>query len=213
MKIFCCVFALCLLRFAGAFAQADTNTYMVKYSRDFRFTDGIYMSFDEFKNNSPSIKDYELIENKNSREEGHYKLKYIVADSTGKNKTKVVRKCFGFSHKGILYFNNRNSGYYRMFIIGALSHILSYYRQDIGFGGYSAGLPVLYGSVHYFTEVLLDFETGEKFMFSYENFTDFLKTHDEEMLAELEGSKNKRELTHKFLLKYNEKHPIYFPIK
>jgi hypothetical protein len=56
-------------------------------------------------------------------------------------------------------------------------------------------------------------ETGATFLFTYRNFKDFLKQNDEELLAELEKTKNKRDMIHHFLLKYNEKHPVYFPEK
>ncbi|MEI6854242.1 MAG: hypothetical protein WCL06_15445, partial [Bacteroidota bacterium] len=62
-------------------------------------------------------------------------------------------------------------------------------------------------------EYVLDFQTGETFVFTYRNFKDFLKTHDEELLKELEKTKNKRDMIHHFLLKYNERHPVYFPAK
>jgi hypothetical protein len=213
MKNIFCVFALCLSGFAGAFAQTDTNTYMAKYSHDFRFEDGIYMSFDEFRNNAPSILEYEFTENKNSREKGNYTIRYVDTDSTGKTKTKAARRCFGFSRKGVFYFNNGSSGYYRMFIIGALSHILWYSKYTSLYGNYAESGLMIGSTIHEFKEYLLDFETGEKFKFTYKNFKDFLKSHDEELLKELEKTKNKRDMIHHFLLKYNEKHPIYFPTR
>ncbi len=107
--------------------------------------------------------------------------------------------------------NNGVSGYFRMFLIGALSHYLWYNRATSGVGNLLAGSNYLKSTIHVFKEFVLDFETGETFLFTYRNFKDYLKTHDAELLKELEASKNKRDMIHHFLLKYNEKHPIYFP--
>jgi hypothetical protein len=213
MKIFYFFIFVCLLPFSRIFCQPEADIKLVKYTHDFRFTDGIFMSFEEFKNNAPSIRKFEYIENKNSREKGNYTIRYIDTDSTGNSKTRAARRCFGFSRNGVFYFNNGSSGYYRMFIIGALSHILWYTKYTSLYGDYAADGLMIASTVHEFKEYLLDFETGEKFKFTYKKFKDFLKTHDEELLNELEKSKNKREMIHYFLLKYNEKHPIYIPLR
>jgi len=211
MKNLLGLFVLTLFFAQGLFAQVDSSVSMVNYTHDFRFTDGIFMTFDEFKNNAPSIKEYQLIEEKNSYEKGDFKLRITLSDSAGKTRTRIVHKCFGFSRNGVLYFNNGSSGYYRMFIIGALSHILWYAKYSSGAGDLSPGGIYVSSTIHDFKEYLLDFETGKKFLFNYDNFSDFLKAHDEALYKELVNSKKKKTMIHYFLLKYNEKHPIYFP--
>jgi hypothetical protein len=213
MKNFFCVFALCVLCVSAAFTQSDTNRIMIKYSRDFKFADGIFMTFNEFKNNAPSIKKFEIIKDKNSTVESDITLRFTQTDSLGKATNMIVLSCFGFSKNGVLYFSDGNYGYYRMFIVGALSHYMAYQHNTRYYDDYYSNPSAISFTANDITEYILDFETGAKIVFTYRNFKDFLKTHDEELLMELEKSKNKRDMIHHFLLKYNEKHPVYFPYK
>ncbi len=213
MKNLFCVLAICFLFAVGVFAQTDTSRTMVKYTRDFTFEDGIFMNFTEFKNNAPSVKNFEIIKDKNSFDDGNITLKYTVTDTSGKTGKQRERSCFGFSKNGVLYFSDGNDGFYRMFIVGALSHFMQYQRSNRYVDDYYGDPSMLTWSANDLREYVLDMETGATFLFTFRNFKDFLKTHDEELLKELEKTKNKRDMIHHFLLKYNERHPIYFPIK
>jgi hypothetical protein len=211
MKNFYFVFIICLLPVAGLFGQTESDINLVKYSHDFRFTDGIFMSFEEFKNNAPSIRKFEVIKNNYSYDESYMVLKAMQTDSLGNAKNKTVINCFGFAKNGVLYFSEGDNSYFRMFIVGALSHFLHYPQIKLFGDNYYVNSLTATKSVSDLRVYLLDFETGDSFIFNYPNFKDFLKTHDAELLNELEHSKNKRDMIHHFLLKYNEKHPIYFP--
>lgn len=207
-----CILVFSLSCALGAFAQTDTSRNMVKYTKDFKFKDGIFMNFDEFKNNAPSVTRFELVKDKSSGSDADIYLKYNRPDTSGNKKKKESEQCFGFSKNGVLYFSNGNNGFYRMFIVGALSHFLLTEISnavDYGYYGYTASINM---STPVTTESVLNFETGIYFDFTYRNFKDFLKQHDQDLLAELEKSKNKKDMIHYFLLKYNEKHPIYFPV-
>jgi hypothetical protein len=213
MKHLSAIFVFCLLCATGAWAQVDSSRAMVKYTQDFKFQDGIFMNFDEFKNNAPSITQFEVVKDKNSGDGTYIYLKYSVQDTSGSKKKMTNKTCFGFSKNGVLYFSDGNNGFYRMFIVGALSHFIQYqpiYGSMDNFYGNTTGLNF---SGNELREYLLDFQTGETFVFVYRNFRDFLKSHDEELLKELEKTKNKRDMIHHFLLKYNERHPVYFPAK
>jgi hypothetical protein len=170
MKIFYCVFALCLLSFAGAFAQTDTNTYMVKYSHDFKFSDGIYMSFDEFKNNAPSIKKFEVYKDKNNADESYIILKSTKTDSLGETTNMVVQNCYGFSKNGVLYFSNGIYGFNRLFIMGALSLLLDDLQTKVNLDEIYADPSTLNILPTEISEMFLDLETGEIFLFGYRNF-------------------------------------------
>ena len=193
------------------YPQPDSSSSLIKYTRNYKFTDGIYMNFSEFKYNHPSITKFEANEDKNSNEIGIYTLRTNQEDTTGKISDKTIQNCFGFSKKGILYLNNGNYGFYRMFIIGALSHYIASERDDYPNNYYYGSGAMVTVPTSHSSEFVLDFETGNTFAFTYKNFRDFLKTHDPELFTELEKTKQKRSMIHYFLLKYNEKHPIYFP--
>lgn len=197
----------------STFLYAQDESTMVKYSRDFKFNDGIYQTFKEFKDNKPSLQVFEVVKDNLYGEEGSMKLKYPCPDSIGSKKNCVIDDCFGYSKNGILYMYQGYSGYYyRMFLVGALSHYIAFNKNRLG-DMYFSNEPIAYvGSSNDYSEFLLDFETGETFHFNYKDFCDFLKAHDEELYQELEKTKQKRKMIHHFLLKYNEKHPIYFPV-
>lgn len=204
---------LILWAVASLRAQTDSTRKMVKYVRGFKFTDGIYLNFNEFKNNSPSVVKCEIIENKDAMMNGSFVLKSYEPDSNGKISNKQISNAFGFCKNGVIYFGNESNGYFRMFIVGALSHFIALQQStaaDDMYYGYPAFISV---SGNDASEYLLDFETGETFLFNYKNFRDFLQKHDTILYNELESLKNKREMIHHYLLKYNEKHPIYFPVR
>lgn len=206
------ILKIILLLLISTGLSAQEEKVMVKYTRDFQFNEGIYLSFKDFKNNDPSLTEFALIKGKNYGEEGNIMLKYPCPDSIGSKKSCFIDECFGFYKNGALYFSQGYPGYfYRMFIVGALSHFISF--NTFGMPNmYIAAGPIAFGnSSNDFTEFLLDFETGKSFHFTYKEFSEFLKTHDTELYDELEKTKQKRKMIHHFLLKYNEKHPIYFP--
>lgn len=193
------------------FSQSDAQ--MIKYTRDFKFNDGIYQSFKEFKNNQPSLPEFYMAKDNNFIQEGNVILRYPCPDSIGSKKTCVIENCFGFSKNGILYFSQGYSGYYyRMFIVGALSHFIAFNKFGAPDLFVSFEPFVLSSGSNDYTEYLLDFETGKTFRFGYAEFAEFLESHDKELYEELQKTKQKRKMIHHFLLKYNEKHPIYFPI-
>ncbi len=205
------LYVFCLFSTPALFAQADSSALKVKYTRDFKFNEGIYATFAEFKDNAPSITIFTAQKENNNSGAETFVLKGTYIDSTGKQKTISIKKCFGFYKNGSLYFNQGDFSYYRMFIVGALSHFMMYkqgFHQD--FNSFDEPSSLVLNSDEY-TEYLLDFETGATFQFTYQNFRDFLKTHDVDLYQELENTKHKRDMIHHFLLMYNEKHGIYFP--
>lgn len=192
---------------------AQNDSAIVKYTRDFKLKDGIYQTFKEFKNNKPSLPEFEVIKDKIYGEDGSIILRYPCPDSIGSKKTCEVDECFGFCKNGVLYLSQGYSGYYyRMFIVGALSHFIAFNRYGMP-DMYLSPEPLAYvGTTNDYSEFLLDFETGNTIHFNYKDFSDFLKAHDEELYQELQKTKQKRKMIHHFLLKYNERHPIYFPV-
>jgi len=199
--------------FMPAILHAQNDSALVKYTRDFKLKDGIYQTFKEFKNNKPSLPEFEVIKDKIYGEDGSIILRYPCPDSIGSKKTCEIEDCFGFCKNGVLYLSQGYSGYfYRMFIVGALSHFIAFNRYGMP-DMYLSPEPLAYvGTTNDYSEFLLDFETGNTIHFNYKDFSDFLKAHDEELYQELQKTKQKRKMIHHFLLKYNDRHPIYFPV-
>ena len=184
---------------------------MVQYSKDFHLNDGVYLTFAEFKYNAHQIRQFD-VSTKNANIDGvNSVLTYEKTDSTGKKSILEIRQCFGFCKNGIFYINAGNYGYYRIFILGALTHYVSYYRTSPEFVDFYAGSDISAWSGNDMREFVLDFETGESFLFTYKDFKKFLVDRDPELYKEMEHTQGKRKMIHRFLLKYNEKHPISFP--
>ncbi|HQI69347.1 MAG TPA: hypothetical protein PLT47_01250 [Bacteroidales bacterium] len=199
--------------FISTFLHAQSDTVMVKYTRDFKFNDGIFQTFQEFKNNKPSLPEFEVVKDKIYGEEGSVILRYPCPDSIGSKKTCVIDECFGYSKNGILYIYQGYPGYYyRMFMVGALSHFVAFDKYGMH-DMYFSPEPLAYvGTSNDYAEYLLDMETGETMHFNYKDFCKFLENHDSELFQELQNTRQKRKMIHHFLLKYNEKHPVYFPV-
>ncbi|MEI6122199.1 MAG: hypothetical protein WCQ95_01085 [Bacteroidota bacterium] len=207
-----CIFGIILWVFVmHAIGQTDTKGAMVKYSREFKFRDGIYATLGEWKRNSPEIVQFEALKEQGNRGIDNFVLKYTSPDSNGLMQTFYVKKCFAFVKNGVLYFSQGDYGYYRMFIVGALSHYMKYKRStNPQYSSFNDPGSMLWSTEEY-TEFLMDFKSGESFEFTFLNFREFLKQHDPELSVELEKAKNKRDMIHHYLLLYNEKHPIFFP--
>ena len=75
-------------------AQADT-TGRVRYSPDFRFRDGIYINFSEWKNNNPRISDYQDVKTNTFGAQDEIELYYSCKDTIGSSKSCIVKNCFG----------------------------------------------------------------------------------------------------------------------
>jgi len=213
-SLFSLVYHIIFLSFfipVAGYAQSDT--VMVKYTRDFKFNDGIFQTFQEFKNNKPSLPEFEVVKDKIYGEEGSIILRYPCPDSIGSKKTCVIDECFGYSRNGVLYIYQGYPGYYyRMFMVGALSHFVAFNKYGMH-DMYFSPEPLAYvGTSNDFAEYLLDLETGETIHFNYRDFCKFLESHDSELFQELQNTRQKRKMIHHFLLKYNEKHPVYFPV-
>jgi hypothetical protein len=199
----------------AVYAHAQNDSLgRVQYSPDFRFRDGVYISFDEWKNNHPRIKDFREYKTNTFGAQDEIELHYSCRDTAGVGKSCVVKSCFGFVRDGSFYISQGFNGYYfKVFIIGGLTHFLAF----TNFGNQEAYISSepngFMGSANDFREYVLDFNSGQSFQFTYKNFAVFLKENDTELYQKLMDAKNKRQMIHHYLLEYNKRHPVYFPAK
>ena len=181
-------------------AQQDT------VSSDFRFNEGIYLTFDEFKSNSPSIEKFTV----KTINGGTY-FEFPCEDSTGTVQTCTAENVWGYC-KGKNVFMHQGEGalYFRLQVIGALIH---FYAIDIMYVedyNYRYGYP--YSTTYRKkteSEKIMLWVDGSTFYFNYKNFASFLKSDDPELYDELQNSKKKRKMIYFFMLKYNKKHPVF----
>ncbi len=191
-----------------SFSQTDTAG-KIKYTSDFVFNDGIYKSFQEFKNDSPSVKKFNIKKVTPYSNPNNIRLEYVCPDSATTGHNCELTDVWGYTKNGSVYIAHDYYAYYfKLMVIGALCH----------FSGLSGTGSVIDanqmtlsndGESDY-QQYMLDFETGDVKLFNYKNFSAFLLSHDKDLYNELLKQKKKRKIIFKYLLKYNEKHPIWF---
>jgi hypothetical protein len=223
-----------MLLFLSLFAlpgQQDSANW-VKYSPDFKFREGLFLTFEQVRNNRPIAKSrivtsiaYDdpdffdrILENK--------KIYYF--NELGVKEEIASKSIWGYSRNGVLYIS-LNEGFYRITIVGNICHFvasLTTYNPNYGYP-YSYSYPYYgyynygYGPYQYYpgtsssTEMrqyLLDFKTGRVLDYNVES-VEVLLMADPELHDEFVSLRNKKKKQLKFLYirKFNERNPLYFP--
>ncbi len=204
------------------FAQENgSNKNSIKYTPAFKFTDGIFLNFQEVKDNNPIPKSQILTEiNYNSFDfyDKLFENEYItIYDNLGIKKEVDTRTIWGFSNKGIIYINI-NDEFNRIPVFGSISHFIAN-KTVIDYN------PYMYGNTHYYysdpynektvmMQYLLDFETGKIYDFTSGSVKKII-SKDLELYEEYTklSKRKQKKLMFLYVRKYNEKHPIYFPKK
>lgn len=210
-------------------AQADSGS-MVRYTPDFVFNDGIFLTFEQVKNNAPVPKS-RLITDVDYYDKDFFMQvlsgKYIYFyDFFGNRQEVKSSDIWGFSRDGILYIL-MDDEFFRITIIGRICHFVAtvtsydnryydpyyynpyYYDSYYRYGGY----PSTYAT-NETRQYLLDFDTGQVYDYDTDNLEVLLmkdpELHDE--YSQL-GNKKKKQLKFLYLRKFNEKNPLYLPVK
>jgi hypothetical protein len=213
----------------------------VKYTPDFKFSDGIYLNFDQVKANSPipkakllSSADYNDREffNKIFESENIY-----FYDEMGVRQSVSKNDIWGFARNGVLYVQIQGN-FNRITFVGNICHFVadittydtrynnyspygyydSYY-SPYSYGGYSPyGYYSPYNqetvSRNELKQYIFDFETGKVLEFNTRN-VELLIMKDPSVYDEyvqLPGRK-KKELMFVYIRKFNEKNPLFLPAK
>lgn len=196
------ILILLLSSFSGARSQTDS----AKVYPDFRFSDGIYLTFDDFKNNRPVYTNFEIKYRNGST------YLYIMCADSSRDYDCEVKQPWGYcQNSNVFIHQGYGDNYFRLQVIGALIHYfvieMQYYDPSFPdpFNPYSTSPNRRITN----RELVMEWETGRRFEFCYKNFKVFLGENDPEMLQQLESSKKKRKMIYYFMLQYNSKHPVY----
>lgn len=192
------------------FAQQDS----VKYTQGFKFHDGIYKTFEDFKNNNPSIKERAVI---SENPEAQFLLgnfatmeKISFYDSNGISHKLKRTEVWGYCSNGAIYVM-LNNNFHRIFKIGRIIHLTESHNTLL----YSNSAPV--SSINKpvrLIQYLIDYRTGEILSYTLDNFLLLLKA-DEQLYDEftlIKRKSRKQEQMFIYLNKFNERNPIYFII-
>jgi hypothetical protein len=202
----------------------DAPAGMVKYTPEFMFTDGIYLSFTQVRNNKPVPVTRVLSANDHNDPDFFTKLleekQISYFDDFGVQQTVSVDKIWGFSRNGVIYIRI-GSNYSRITVVGSICHFVAnittynsryydpYYYNPYYYR-YSA-TPATTSTTE-MRQFLLDFETGKVTDYDVQG-VEVLLMKDPELYDEFEALKNKKKKQMKFLYirKFNERNPLYIP--
>jgi hypothetical protein len=199
---------------SALFAQGDS----VLYTRDLKLKEGIYKSFSDFRNNTPIPKGsitnttrginapdfYVQLFNKNT---------VTYKDSSGAEQKLELKDIWGYCQEQSIFIGSREA--VRLPVIGSISHftrVETVYGPDMS-GGVAG--PVYTPPRQEINQYMLDMKTGNILLFSLGNFETMLENYDADLFKEFSALKKRKKKDMKFvyLRKYNEKHPLYFPVR
>jgi hypothetical protein len=216
---------------------------MVRYTPDFKFKDGIYLNFDQIRANSPIPKAKLLTSADYNDREFFNKVfssdRIYFYDEMGIRQEIRKSDVWGFSRNGVLYVQIQEN-FNRITFVGNICHFVAdvttydsrynnYYSpygyydpfySPYGFGSYSP-----YGSYYSpyrsvnttrneLKQYIIDFESGKVLEFNVDN-VELLLMKDPSIYDEYIrlSHKKKKALMFVYIRKFNEKNPLYLPVK
>ncbi|MCQ2252493.1 MAG: hypothetical protein MJZ61_03470 [Bacteroidales bacterium] len=214
---------LCLLAFAPiSNVLGQKFSHKELYDQDFAFTDGLYLTKDDFKNNKP-IEKSQINSNIDPTDLSYFEhlvenKRISLFDKVGNEITIESDKVFGFCNDGTVYINY-NGTFSRMGIIGSICHFLGtktiFHNATPYMGMYGYYRPVYHQPTtsqepqQYFYE----FDTGKILEYTSDSMEHLLQAdpelHDE--FTDLSKKKRNAKLFY-YMRKFNEKHPLYVPV-
>jgi hypothetical protein len=214
----------------------------IRYTTDFKFIDGIYLNFDQVRENSP-IQKAKLLTSADYNDRDFFNKvfesgKIYFYDEIGVRQVVDKSNIWGFARNGVLYVLIQDS-FNRITFVGSICHfvadVTTYdtrysnyspygyydpYYSPYGFGSYSP-----YGSYYSpyqqqrvvrneLKQYIFDFETGKVLEFTTNN-VELLLMKDPAVYDEYVQlpNKKKKELMFVYIRKFNEKNPLYLPAK
>ena len=211
---FFCIISLFPCFLIPLFAQQKA----VQYTKDFEFSNGIYLSFNNFKNNNPIIA-AKILSDYNKTDRDFFdkilsKSNFSYIDSSGKEQIGKCNDIWGYCQNGIVYINH-GTDYNRLTIIGSICHFVATTPMKVGISDpFSYNDPYYAQQQYTYTsqQFVLDFETGKILEFNVSNMEPLL-SRDVELYSQFSSlkKKQKRDSIFLYLRKYNEKHSVYFP--
>jgi len=217
-----------ILSSLAALAQEDSVT-RVKYSPEFRFTDGLYLNFSQVKNNNP-IHPTRIISRNDPGDFNFFRdlveektISYF--DGFGSQKEVKTEKIWGFCQEGKLYINY-NDEFNRIPIVGQACHFIAdvtvidnyndpyfYDRYDYYYNSYYHRPYNRTTRSREMRQYIMRFETGEILPYDRESILIVLM-EDPELYEEYNSlrKRKQRDLMFFFLRRFNEKHPLYIPV-
>jgi hypothetical protein len=205
------------------------SAQMIRYTPEFKFKEGIYINFDQVRQNNPIPKSRIITSIAYDDPDFYDRIltdkKLQVFDNLGTKQEINVKNLWGFSRNGVLYID-LNEGYYRVTIIGNICHFVAnlttynnnynpYYSYAYPYYSYPYSpyySPYSNTSNTEMRQYLLDFKTGNVLEYDEES-VELLLMQDPELHDEFASlsKKKQKQLKFMYIRKFNEKNPLYFP--
>jgi hypothetical protein len=194
---------------SGLQAQSDT---LGRYSPGFKFKDGLYLGFEDFKSNCPAIPLKELRDREGkaiSEIQESQALYHIVEDTLRYIDPALM---YGFSAQGKVSIGH-DGNFDRLVVIGTLCHVIQ--REIVV--DYARGGLYEFNSMPVRREVrkefILDMRTGEMSPMNSSNM-DYHIADDSAVATSFsnQSQKQRKATVYSTLHAYNREHPMYFSI-
>ncbi len=199
---------LCLTMVASA--QSDS----IQYTQGFSFNSGIYLSFEQFRNNSPLPKSALVFEGDTSKLDFLRllltKTSFQWRDTAGVLHTTKTVSTWGYCENKTVYIRY-NYTFNRVVVIGTICHFTAYVTNYMYTGPGSAPTQQYGTPVESLQQYVLDTKTGSVYDFNPQTIS-YILQRDPVLGAEYDALKKRQKKDQAFiyLRKYNEKHPLYF---
>lgn len=202
------IFFLILVKSQLLFGQTG-----VKYSSEFKFKEGIYLSFSQFSRNAPLPKENiisagtwqsaDVIKDALERDMFSYK------DSMGVIREEKSSSVWGYCQNNTLYIR-LNDKFNRMVVVGTLCHFTSTIFVRSGYN--DPYFPQSGMATEQVVQYVLDTEKARVVGFTVSEMNEILQ-RDAGLYKEFSALKkrDKKNSLFIFLKKFNDLHPLYFP--
>ncbi len=193
---------------------------VIQYAPGFEFKEGVYLNFEQFKNNNPIPKN-SIVSNFNKSDSEFLPTildakTFSYKDSNDSLHTIKTQDVWGFSRNDNIFISLEDD-FNRISVLGSISHFvaaITVYNSSMNspfFNPYygPAPMPTVTQEMR---QMMLDFQTGRTTEFTQTNMENILQ-RDQKLFSEFNALKKgqKKDLLFLYLRKYNEKHPIFFP--
>jgi hypothetical protein len=218
-------FVLIFIVIISAFStQAQTDTSMlIEYSYGYKFNDGLYINFSQFLNNNPTNFEFINIELNNNTQDIKEALEQAKTvnyyDEFGIETNINIKDIWGCCINGRPHVMWKNE-FRQIPYIGSISHFVAnvtvyYDRMNDPYYDpyyYYSTVPTRQYS-NEVVQMVIDMKTGNILEFDQNNISKLL-ARDIELYEEFSklNKRKKRKLLFSFIRRYNEAHPLFFPI-
>ena len=218
------IFSAFVLLGAHLFAQKD-SIRRVAYTPEYKFQEGIYLNFEQVKNNRPIPKS-RILSTVDYNDDQFFdalltKPSVSFYDDVGMKQEVKIKLLWGYSKNGILYVR-MDETFSRISYMGNLSHFLanitvsqSQYEDPYFYNQYyyyrNLNAPRNYSTTE-MRQFILDFESGKIYDYNTTSM-EIVLMRDPELHDEYAGlsRKKKEQLKFFYIRKFNERNPLMLP--